>query len=170
MPKFKPLAFMKELGIPLQTIKRIIQEGNNSEEISAVLDEHRKMLLEELNRCNARLVNLARWRKTMEAKALEEKKNYDIRIMDVPEILVYSARKVLSNFNQTLPDMIRGLLKEIEDAGGLCAGAPIMLYYDEEFDAEKVDVEVAWPVLDPALSNRTLPATACSLLHLCWTL
>jgi len=152
------ITFFKELGIPLQTIKHIIQEGNDQEMIAAVLDDHRKVLMEEMGRCNERLANLAKWRKTTEAKIMTEKNKYDIRIMDVPEILVHADRKVLSNPKQNLPAIVIGLLKDIEDAGGVCAGAPLMLYYDEEFNPDKIDVEVAWPVLDPALGNRTLPA------------
>lgn len=154
----KTITFMKELGIPLQTIKRMIQKGSDPEAVAAVLDEHRLILLEELNKCNTRLANLARWRNSMEANDLEDKKQYEIRMIDIPETLVYSARKILTNFHQTLPELLRSLLKDIEEAGGVCAGAPIILYYDEEFEMDKVDVEAAWPVADPALSNRTLPA------------
>jgi len=34
----------------------------------------------------------------------------------------------------------------------------MVLYYDQEFNPEKADIEVAWPVDDPKLANTTLPA------------
>jgi len=95
-----------------------------------------------------------------------EKKNYDVRLKDIPDINVRAERRQMTNFPQELPDLIRSVLAEIESAGGVCAGAPILLYYGEEFNQELVDVEVCWPVLDKKLANKTLPAvTAAATIH-----
>lgn len=152
------ILFLKDVGIPLNTIKNIIEKNNNMEEIASVLQEHRKLLLSELDKTNSRLIKLARLRKTLEAKEVKENTDYDIRIRDVQETLVYSVRKQMANLPESLPATIRTLLEEIQVKGGVCAGAPIMMYYDEEFDPEKVDLEVAWPVTDSNLANSSLPA------------
>jgi len=158
----KAITFLKDLGIPLKTIKMIIKEGSKPEKIEGILEEHRALLLEQLDTLNHRLVRLGWWRKTMEARGMNDMKNYDIRLRDVPEMKVYSERKVLTDIHRDLPQLLRRLLEELDAKGGVCAGAPIMLFYDNfsdgSFDPNKVDVEVGWPVSDAALANNTLPA------------
>lgn len=163
----KSILFLKDLGIPLAKIKQIIAQGNKIEELAEVLEEHRQYLLGQLESTNSRLVRLARYRTTMEAIVMDEVNKYDVRLRDMPETLVYSSRKVMDNMLQQLPSLLRSMLEDISQRGGVCAGAPLILYYDdfydESFDPQKVDVEAAWPVADPVLSNNTLPAvrTAC---------
>ncbi|MZP31097.1 MerR family transcriptional regulator [Heliobacterium undosum] len=152
------ICHMKELGIPLETIKAIIDKGNSPDDLRALLAQHRETLIEELNRCNARLTKLAWWNQALEANVMTNRRDYDIRLRDVPEITVRSVRKQLTNFPETLPPLISGLYEEITAAGACVAGAPIMLYHDKEFNPELVDVEVAWPVTDPNMVNATLPA------------
>lgn len=158
----KGILFMKDLGIPLKTITRIVRQGSNPDEIAAVLEEHRADLLQQLETINERMVRLNRWKKSMEANNMKNIDSYDIRLQDIPETLVYSSRKVLTDFFHELPQLMRGLLEELASTGGLCSGAPIILYhdnfYEECFNPEKVDVEVAWPVADPHLANNRLPA------------
>ena len=63
--------------------------------------------------------------------------------------------------------MINSLLDDIAAMGGVYAGPPTILYHDEEFKTEQVDVEVAWPVLNKKLANKTLPAVkAVTLMHI----
>ncbi|MEN6347895.1 MAG: MerR family transcriptional regulator [Syntrophomonas sp.] len=158
----KGILFMKDLGIPLKIIKTIVEQGSQPEEITGVLEEHRACLLEQLETINQRMVRLAWWKKSLEARNMNDMKGYDIRLQDMSETLVYSSRKVLTDIYHELPQLVRGLLEELIAKGGVCAGAPIMLYYDnfceESFNPEKVDVEVAWPVADPDMANNRLPA------------
>jgi DNA-binding transcriptional MerR regulator len=158
----KAILFLKDLGIPLKTIKLIVEQGSQPEHIENALQEHRNSLLEQLDTLNQRLVRLSQWKRTMEARKMDELKNYDIRLQSVTETLVYSARKTLTDFHHELPQLIRGLLDELAAKGGVCAGAPIFLYYDnfydESFDPQRVDVEVAWPVADANQANNKLPA------------
>lgn len=156
----KAILFLKDLGIPLKTIKQIIDQGSQAEQIEFVLAEHRMSLLSQLDILNHRLVRLGRWKRSMEVREMNDFKTYDIRLQSVPETLVYSARRIVTDFNCDLPEMIRGLLEEIKGKGGICSGAPIILYhdnfYDEGFDPQKMDMEVAWPVVDAALANQKL--------------
>lgn len=158
----KVITFLKDLGISLKTIKMIIKQGSQPEEIEAILEEHRALLLKQLDTLNHRLVRLGWWRKSMEAREMNDLKNYDIRLRDVGEIRVYSERKVLTDIHRELPQLLRKLLEELDAKGGVCAGAPIILFYDNfnesSFDPNKVDVEVGWPVNDVKLANNILPA------------
>lgn len=157
----KVITILKDLGIPLKTIKTIIYEGSQPDKIENLLNEHRTNLLEQLETLNHRLIGLNRWRQNKEAKDMN-KAEYDIRLRDIPETLVYSRRKKLTDFYRELPQLIRDLLNELAAAGGICSGAPLILYHDNfyasTFDPNLVDVEVGWPVNDPKYANNTLPA------------
>lgn len=78
-------------------------------------------------------------------------------ICDIPSIPVRSRRMVMTNFPLGLGDLMGGAMGELQAAGGMPAGAPILVYHDEVYDPAKVDVEAAWPVSDTALANATLP-------------
>lgn len=153
----KNIAFMKELGFSLNTAKQLIDQLSESDKIIDILEEHKKALLKELDLCNGRLVKLARWKKTLEANEMKETPNYDIRIRDIQETSVRSVRKKITAVPENIGPLIRNVLEEINSAGGVPAGPPIMLYYDEEFNPEEMDMEAAWPVLDENLANKTLP-------------
>lgn len=154
----KKISFLKELGVPLKLAKQIIDKETVSDEIKVLLEDHRKQLLEQLDICNSRLVKLAWWKKTLEGKELTETKNYDIRIREIPETPVRSLKKHLQEFPKEIAPMIRSVLEEIISLGGVHAGPPIILYFDEEFNPQNVNLEVAWPVLDAKLVNKTLPS------------
>ena len=79
-------------------------------------------------------------------------------IRDIPEQLVRSKRVIMTDFPRSLPRLMGNILDEIRATGKMPAGAPILIYYDEDFNPQEVDVEVAWPVDDPALANNTMPA------------
>jgi len=164
----KAITFMKDLGIPLRTVKQIIEQGNQPEEIEAALEEQRAQLLEQVSTLNGRLIRLGQWKKSMEAREMSDLNKYDIRLRDIPETLVFSQRKTLTRFHEELPVMLRTLLDDLAARGGICSGAPLMLYYDDfsqaSFNPDKVDVEVAWPVADPNFANRTLPAVRAASL------
>lgn len=158
----RAILFLKDLGIPLKTIKQVIARNSQPEEIICLLENHRSVLLQELDNLNQRLVKLSQWKNVMEANKMSDTNRYDIRLQDVRETLVYSSRQVLTDFFHELPRLFVSLLSEVVEKGGVCAGAPIILYYDDfnqaSFNPHKVDMEIAWPVADANLANNTLPA------------
>ncbi|MGE5405953.1 MAG: GyrI-like domain-containing protein [Candidatus Saccharibacteria bacterium] len=79
-------------------------------------------------------------------------------ILDIPAMPVRSRRVMMTDFPMGLPALMGGIFSEIQAAGKMPAGAPILLYHDENYDPKNVDVECAWPVDDPALATGTLPA------------
>jgi DNA-binding transcriptional MerR regulator/predicted transcriptional regulator YdeE len=154
----KTIARMKDLGVPLKKVKLMLERGAAPEMVKSILEEHRDVLHQELHVGNSRLSKLSWWLNELEANERMEIQTYDIRLREVPEMMVRAVRKNLQKFPEEVPPMLITLLREIEDNGGICAGAPILLYYDEEFKPDNVDLEVAWPVNDRKLSNRILPA------------
>ncbi|MBM7854737.1 DNA-binding transcriptional MerR regulator [Desulfohalotomaculum tongense] len=164
IPVVKNICFLKELGIPLKIIAEINDKITQPEEIRVILEEHRQYLIQQLDLYNSRLVKLARWQKSLEVKKMTETKHYDIRIRDIPEIFVRSLRKKIA-IQKTGP-VIRSVQEEIHSLGGVPAGPPILLFYDEEFNPDKTDLEIAWPVGNSSLAGKTLPAVlAATCIH-----
>ncbi len=87
-------------------------------------------------------------------------------IRDLPAQTVRSKRITLTDFPQGIPRLMGEVLEEIRSAGKMPTGAPTLIYHDQEFNPQAVDVEVAWPVDDPSLANDTTPAmTVAYYLH-----
>lgn len=78
-------------------------------------------------------------------------------IVEIPSIKVRAKRTVMTDFPQGLQKLMNGVLEEIQTAKTMPVGAPILLYYDEDYNPEKVDLEMAWPVSEPALITKELP-------------
>lgn len=154
----KNISFMKELGIPLQTAKQMINKIAKKQDLKFLLEEHRKFLLEQWELYNSRLVKLAWWEQSLEEQAMSDNISYDIRLRDVPEIYVRSVRKKLTCRSEGLPDFIRMITDGIVSLVGGSVGPTIILNYDEEFNPQETDLEVCWPVTNTSLANRTLPA------------
>lgn len=160
------IAFLKDTGMPLSQVKQMLMRRTQGDAVADLIESHRQALLSQLDAVNGYLFKLARWQEEQEAEIMHEKQVYDIRLRDVPAITVRSERKVLTDFPTSLPPMYRSVLTEIEALGAQCSGAPIALYYDEEFNPNQVDVEVAWPVSDPRAANNSLPPIkAATCLH-----
>lgn len=95
----------------------------------------------------------------MEDARMEEGRSYEVVAREVSAMTVRSIRRTVSGFPQSVVDTMGEVAGEIVSAGGIPAGPPTVLYYDEEFNPDKADVEVAFPVNDPAMATRTIPAT-----------
>lgn len=162
----RTIALLKDLGMPLKNIGELLAALKRGEDPACLLAAHRARLLSELDALNDRLVRL-RWWNHKEDEHEMTKESHNIYLREVPPVAVRSLRRKLTGFPQSLPPLIREVLAGLEAGGAVCAGPPIILYYDEEFKPDMVDVEVAWPVTDPAAATRTLPAVqAASCLHI----
>lgn len=164
--QLEKIVHLKELGIPLKTVGVLTDPLTDQAEAATLLQDHRKFLQNQLELCKNKLEKLAWLQKTMEVVNLPETKKYNIQIKDLSEIPVRSQRKKLTSFYQELPALMVSVLDEITLKGVMCAGPPVVLYYDEEFNMDEVDVEAAWPVNDKSLVNNTLPAgEAATVMH-----
>lgn len=150
----KDIILMKELGLSLRMIKRMLDRQEWPEEVTALLEGHRNHLLHQADLCNSRLYMLAQRQEAGEAEAQDEALHYDVIIKTIPEVQVASRRKLVSECGET-PEMILSLLEEVGDAW---TGTTMAIFHDEEFDPVRQDVEAAVPVLDPSKATGKLPA------------
>jgi|ADurb_Cas_01_Slu_FD_contig_21_335050_length_611_multi_3_in_0_out_0_1 effector-binding domain-containing protein len=87
--------------------------------------------------------------------------SFEIEVIEVPEVLVFSVKKEIQDFSQELPQLIHNSVVELTKMGGKPAGPLIVLYYLENVDFNqtlgKILTEVAWPVDNAQYSNNQLP-------------
>jgi len=87
--------------------------------------------------------------------------SFDIEVVEVPEVLVFSVKKEIQDFSQELPQLIHNSVVELTKMGGKPAGPLIVLYYLENVDFNqslgKILTEVACPVDKAQYSNNQLP-------------
>lgn len=160
------ITHMKELGFSLKAIKQIVNQDPGSDGMRDILTQQRRLLMDQIHLHSSRLTRLAWWQRTLEARDMTEPRKYEVAIKEVPAVQVYSIRKALTDFPKDLTPLFLKALDELQSKGGVCAGPPITVYYDESFDAARVDAGVAWPVSDTAHANGTLAAvTAATVMH-----
>lgn len=81
-----------------------------------------------------------------------------VELAEIDPVTVRARRTVMRDFPMGLEPFMLEVLGEIQAAGAQPAGPPILLYYDEDYNAEAVDVEIAWPVVEASLVTATLPS------------
>lgn len=164
--KMRDILFLKELGFSLAVIRRIISQGpSNRLDLQEAIAEQRARLIKTLDVVNGRLVRLAWWQENLEAREMKEV-SVDIALRQLPEVQVFSQRKRVGVGPEHVAPFVRETLEKLNAQGADPAGAPIMIWHDEEFGGPDTDLEVAWPVADPRAVNRRLPATrAVTAMH-----
>lgn len=74
----KEIILMKELGLPLRAIKRMIDRRDRPDEAAALLEQHRSRLLHQVDLCNRRLQRMVRRKSTRRIKAFSDTVQYDV--------------------------------------------------------------------------------------------
>ncbi len=155
IPVIRKVLFLRDLGVPLDDAKGLIEDGSMDDpaRLAAFLQERagvvrgeidsRLHLLSRIEQATAQLGREKEWMR-VEQQA--------VTLKDLPEVQVVGVRK-------TIPiGEIGGLFGQAaRQMRSRPAGPPMTLYYDQDFDPEKADVEVLFPVV--ARGQRTLPAT-----------
>lgn len=147
----KTITFFKDLGVPLKTI-RLIVGGQPKEDLTRILAEHRNMLVETINACTTKIFRLDHWEQHKEEKNVV-KKDYSVHLQTIPQLSGRALRQVSTNFPADIGPAFETILREMQEKKIIPTGAPMIVYYDEEFNPQKVDFEVAWPVDDQAFAN-----------------
>jgi DNA-binding transcriptional MerR regulator len=150
----------RDTGMSLARIKEFLRARDQGESVGGILEAHRQDLLVQMTELNGRLARLSWWQNKQEAGRMKSESKYAVVLRELPEVLVRCQRKAIGDFPVGLGGMFEAVYGEILQAGRAPAGPPFVLYYDEEFNPERVDVEVAFPVSDPAIATRTIPATS----------
>jgi len=159
----------QQLG-ELMQIERLKRYGFSLTEIKALLELPQDALAQ---RIHARMLEaygeLNEMRKTLrrmeddllkmeESEYMQQK--YNVIVMETPEQRVFGVRRRISIGE--IHDLFQQLKQEMDKKGIRRAGAAQMLYHDEEFSHENMDVEAQFQVAGDGEGIRTVPAQLCA--------
>lgn len=161
LPRLNRILALKDLGLSLSEIKTILASDTdlNIDELRGMLKLKQAELQHELaerqaqlNRVSARLQQIQQ-----EGKMPEQ----DVILKTIDPLYVLSYR-----FTAKSPEELGVTLRKIYPTmfgkGIMLAGAPGILYYDEEFSPDNINVEVIYPV-PPSVKDAVVIDETCTM-------
>jgi DNA-binding transcriptional MerR regulator len=160
---------LKDLGLSLDEVKRLLADEVPVAELrgmlrlrQADLQQHLRDEQERLARVEARLAQLERG---------DRHQAYDVVLKSAPALRVVSRRATLPRY-EAVGEAIGELLAHLARQAVTPAGPPQAVYYDSEYRARDVDVEVAVPLGQARLESTerlsvgwlpAMPELACAV-------
>ncbi len=160
LPRLNRILALKAMGLSLEEVSRLLENDLAVDEMRGILRLKQAQLNAQLKEQQAQLERVA-WQLNLIERE-ETMATPEITIKRVPEISVVCLRDTVPTYSD-----ISQLLEEtygfMGQHGIAPAGAPMGIYYDEEYQERDVDMEVAVPVAVkvPAgsrVTGRKLPA------------
>ena len=165
LPRLNRILALKELGLSLDEIARLLEEDLPPAKIRGMLRLKRVEIQERLNQEQARLARVEQRLRQIEQE--ETMPQQEVVLKDIPTQAVASVRDTLPTFGD-LDQLFNEMFAHLGQHGLNPAGPPVTLYHDEDFKEQDVDVEVVVPVNvsvpeGERVKGRELPAvtTAC---------
>ena len=136
---------LKELGLYLEDIKRILHHRLDRDEWIALLQRRKKMLIEEMHLSETRIQHIDR----MIGRAEKEYEMETIEIRELPEVIVASHRTTIPDYN-TLFKVVPPLGEIMIKQGAKCRKPEYCfnIYHDGEYREHDIDVEICEAVED----------------------
>ncbi len=143
MPKLYRILALKDLGLTLEKIARMIDGNLSVEQIRTILHQQQVQLqqhiVDEENRLNRVQTMLQQIEKE------DNMTSYNVIVKDVPEIRVASIRGIIPTYNEIgkLFDILCPFLNQNKI---VMTGPAMAIDYDDEYREKDVDVEVVIPI------------------------
>jgi effector-binding domain-containing protein len=170
LPRLNRILALKDLGLTLEQIARLLDNGLTPDQIRGMLKLKRAEVEQAMQEDEARLARIeARLRQIEQEGKMPA---YDVVLKKLEPQMVAGIRDIAPAYNQQ--DHLWGeLMGYLEQNRAQVIEAPcVTIYYDEEYRERDVDVEVCAPVQRAAQSSgrvkvHELPATtmACVVHH-----
>lgn len=175
LPRLNRILALKDLGLSLDQIRVVLDEPLSADELRGMLRLKQSEIQQRVDEEQARLIRVAARLKQIEQEG--KMPTQDIVIKKIETQFVLAIRQIIA-----LPSGVAEVMTEafttIMPMGVQPSGAPIAIFYDEEFKPTDLDFELAIPVgasVAPsiplnngrALTTRTLDAVeeAACIIH-----
>jgi DNA-binding transcriptional MerR regulator/predicted transcriptional regulator YdeE len=172
LPRLNRILALKDLGLPLKEIARLLDQEISAAEIRSILEDKKAELQEQIQEAENRL---ARVRARLEQIEMEGKMpEYEVLLKTVEAQWIASVRETISSWDQdvvgpTITRMCDGVEDHLRGHGARFAGPGIALYHEGQFvhignKEEDIDLEFAAPIGGPVpegdrVKVRELPET-----------
>ena len=155
LPTLSRILALKELGLSLEQITKLVQEDVSAEEIRGMFTLRKVQIEQSLQEEAAGLKVVETRLKQLERSATNERE--DILIKSIPAQAFLSVRKICTNPLDALAAIME-LQNIAKPRFGRRAGHIVAVLHSEAFDLERIDVEVGFTV-DKILDKEvTLPS------------
>jgi DNA-binding transcriptional MerR regulator len=151
LPRLNRILALKDLGLSLEQIRRLLEEGLPAAELRGMLRIKQVELEQHLAEEHARLRRVAaRLQQIEEENAMP---TYEVILKEMPSQRVASLRGIVPDYGAQGP-LWEELSSYLAEHGLKPNAACLTLYHDEEFRERDVDVEVCEPVDAPLADGR----------------
>jgi effector-binding domain-containing protein len=171
-PRLNRVLALKDLGLSLDQIGRVLDEGLSPEQLRGMLRLRQAEAQRQVDEDQARLARIAARLRQIEQEA--EMPEYEVVLKQVEPQRVAAVRRVLPNY-QSVGTLYGELFGALGPAGVLSSGdMPLTgaVYYDDSYKENDVDAEAvvflkpSAPAAIPGVSLHELPGGAmASLVH-----
>jgi DNA-binding transcriptional MerR regulator len=153
LPRLNRILALKDLGLSLEEIGRLLNEDISSEELRGMFRLQQAKIQHQVEEEQARLARVAARLKQIEQEGKMPQQDVVLKSLEARHVL--SLRQVIPT-----PPYVGTLLGEAFGALGMkgvqVGGPPFVIFYDEEYKPTDLDVEVAFPVLQSVTKNIEL--------------
>jgi DNA-binding transcriptional MerR regulator len=176
LPQLNRILALKEMGLSLAEITRLLNEKVSFEEIRGMFRLKEAEVRQEVEEAQARLARVASRLKQIEQEG--KMPEQEVIVKRIEPTYVYYLRQIAP-----IPDAVGEILGEgfmaMQQAGIMPIAPPMAIFYDEEFLPANMDVAIALPV-DASVKGETplpggrsltaqtlpeIPTAACIIHH-----
>ncbi len=155
LPRLNRILALKDLGLSLDEIARILDNELSAAELRGMLRLKRAELSRTLTEQQARLDRVERRLRMIERE--DAMPDYEVVPKEIEPQHVLSLREIVHE-PSVIGEMISDGFSALIPAGVMPHGPCLALYHDPEFTPESIDVEVAFPVGPGVTGGPTTPA------------
>ena len=168
-PRLNTILTLKSLGLTLDEISSLVNDGLAPDEVRAVLAARKSDLQEHIAGEQSRLVQLEKLLERLEREGTMPQNQIIVKKLEPQKII--SVRKTLPDIND-MKSLAEGLKYVFKKHPGAVNGPLFVLYHETEWKEKDVDVEICLPLADdiPAIAPAVLSElpgveTAVSTVH-----
>lgn len=151
---------LKRYGFTLSEIKVLLELPEDALCIQIQL-QHQK-IKDQIHSLNSILSQMEQDLSLSKEEKTMKQNQYHVITMDTPSQNVFGIRRIINLDSQSIHQLFINLHQEMDARGLKAAGAFQLVYLNEEFSHENVEVEVQVPVNATHPDVHTLPPTLCA--------
>ena len=148
------ILLLKDLGFSLDQIRDLLATPLEAGEFLASLEERRSELLVDIARDQSRVRKLDALRESLKEAWVAPA----VIVRDVPAISVHSIRARVPHFGEPVQQLFESAETAVARLRARADASPFMIFHDQDYREEAVDIEVCIPV-KPNAANTLLTRT-----------
>lgn len=150
LPRLNRILALKDLGLSLDEIGRLLNEDVSSDELRGMFRMQQAKIQQQLEEEQSRLARVAARLKQIEQEGKMPSQEVVLKPIETQHVL--SIRQVIAKPDD-VGTLLGGSFEAIMPTGIQVIGAPLVIFHDEEFKPNDLDVEAVFPVASSVVSD-----------------